>query len=84
MYLNHIKRIVVKSDRVNYILNNRNKYWYTSAQVRDLLNALPYESDRLNVACNLYDRVVDPQNWNIIFDSFSTRNNRNKLAACSR
>lgn len=84
IYLNHVDRIVYRADRIDYILNGRGNYWYTSLQVRQILDHLTYESDMLRVACDLYPRVVDTENWDLVFDAFASRSSRVKLASCSR
>lgn len=47
------------------------KNYLTSVQIADLLNMLSFESTRLEIAKDAYDKVIDPQNYFRVFNAFS-------------
>ena len=56
----------------------------TSAQVKDIIAHLTYDSDRVNFACDAYRNVVDRKNWSIIQSALSFASSRRKVMACTR
>jgi hypothetical protein len=60
---------------------NNPQYRFSTAQVRQLLMLISAESDRLTLARIAWDNVVDPNNYNQLYDVFSSQANRNELTA---
>ena len=56
----------------------------TSAQVKDILLRLTFDSDRVDFACDAYRNVVDRKNWSSVLSALDFRSNRDKVMACSR
>ena len=56
----------------------------TSAQVKDILLRLTFDSDRVDFACDAYRNVVDRKNWSSVLSALDFRSSRNKVMACSR
>lgn len=63
--------------RVIYTAGNHNRF--SVMQVRHLLSKLTFDSDRVEVAANLYDRVEDKQNWFQVYDMFTFSSSRDDL-----
>ena len=56
----------------------------TSAQVRDILSHLTYDSDRVSFACDAYHNVVDRKNWSVIQSALSFASSRRNVMECTR
>jgi hypothetical protein len=54
--------------------------YFTTAQIRELLQQAYYENDRLTLAKSAYDNVVDPVNYTQLYDLFTYQTSRNDLA----
>jgi hypothetical protein len=70
------------SARTAYLANlfGSNYNYFTTAQVRQLLQLAYSENDRLTLAKAAYDNVVDPANFSQLYDLFNYQSNRNDLA----
>ena len=53
--------------------------YFTTPQVRHLLQLFSSESDKLQLAKLAYRRTVDQRNYHQLYDVFSSRRNRNEL-----
>src|ERR1041385_8843012 len=58
-------------------------YYFTTAQVRQLIQLVSSESNRLQLAKDAYDNIVDQANFSQLYDLFSSRS-RNELEAYVR
>jgi len=45
---------------------------YTCAQVKDILESLHNDFDRIEFASSVYDNVIDKEHWDIIYSSFKS------------
>ncbi|MEO7923023.1 MAG: DUF4476 domain-containing protein [Chitinophagaceae bacterium] len=54
--------------------------YFSTSQVRQLLQLITAESDRLTLAKSSYDNVVDKTVFNQVYDLFTTTASRNELA----
>ncbi len=67
------------SQRINVAELGISQNYFTSQQVRRIMEAFTFDNKRLDVAKMAYHKVVDPQNYTIVFDLFTFDNNVNKL-----
>ncbi|MBC7948958.1 MAG: DUF4476 domain-containing protein [Chitinophagaceae bacterium] len=68
----------------NYYLNNfftRDFNYYTSAQVKQLLQTISGEQERLSLAKSSYRGIVDRGNFNTIYSLLATTSSRSDLQA---
>ena len=56
-----------------------NTNYFSTYQVRQLLQLISSETDRLTLAKSAYDNVVDKSNFSQVYDLFSTSSRRNEL-----
>jgi hypothetical protein len=68
-----------KVNAVNDAFQNVN-YYFTTAQVSQLLQAVSGESNRLQLAKASYSRVVDPMNFTSVYSLLSDQSSRDELA----
>lgn len=62
------------------ILNN----YFTSEQVRQMLNVFSFESTKIEVAKKAYDRVIDPEKFYVVYNSFTFESSIDDLQASIR
>ncbi len=55
------------------------KNYFTSKQVLEVLKRFDFESDRLKVAKLLYPRVVDPENFFVVYEAFTFSSSKEEL-----
>ncbi|HXH20247.1 MAG TPA: DUF4476 domain-containing protein [Chitinophagales bacterium] len=60
-----------ESTRQEIALSALGSNYFTSEQVRQMLNVFSFESTKTEVAKRAYDKVVDPDRFYIVFDSFT-------------
>jgi hypothetical protein len=75
--------IGVKMSALVDIFNNSN-YYFTSLQTKQLIQLVSDEDNRLELAKSSYDNIVDPENFNQLYDLFSSQSRRNELAEYAR
>jgi hypothetical protein len=54
-------------------------YYFTTAQTRQLIQLVSDERNRLDLAKESYDNIVDQANFNQLYDVFSSSSSRNEL-----
>ena len=59
-----------------------NSNYFTTAQLRQLLHMFNYESNKVQLAKLVYDRVVDQSNYYNLSDLFSFNSSKDELAHC--
>jgi len=69
--------IGAKMSALSNAFTNEN-YYFTTAQTRQLIQLVSSESNRLELAKESYDNIVDQANFNQLYDIFST-SSRNEL-----
>ncbi len=79
-----IKRANFKADKLSRIKAAARSNHFTSRQVKELMQALDFDNDRVEAACALYPRVIDHNNWFMVFDALAFSSNRHRVEACSR
>jgi len=78
-FLQVVKTTKFGDDKVSVIKQQLRNSMVTSAQVKALIEALPYDKDRLDVAKFAYGKCVDPNNYFVIFPSFQFQNSAQEL-----
>ncbi len=71
------------SAKINFISTsfaNTNNY-FTTTQVKQLIQLVPTENDRLVLAKSAWDNLTDPANYTQLYDLFTNANYRNNFAA---
>ncbi len=69
-----------KMNMINNAFANANNY-FTAYQVRQLIQLIDAESNRLQLAKAAYRGITDPNNISQVYDLFNTQASRNELAA---
>jgi hypothetical protein len=70
----------VKMSALTDIFNNETNY-FTVVQAKQLVQLVSDESNRLQLAKSAYGNITDPQNFNLMYDVFSSQTRKNELAA---
>jgi hypothetical protein len=68
----------VKMTSLTNEFNNANNY-FTTAQARQLIQLVSDENNRLQLAKSSYDNIVDPENFNRLYDLFTSQSKVNEL-----
>ena len=58
--------------------------YFTSQQVRQMLELFTFESTRMSIAKKAYDKVVDQQNYFVVYDAFTFESSIHQLEAYLR
>ena len=58
--------------------------YFTSEQIRQMLNAFTFESTKVEVAKKAYDRVVDPGKFYVVYNAFTFESSIDDLQASIR
>ncbi len=53
--------------------------WYTSAQVRRMLDLFSFDNDKVEAAVVMHPRVVDMENWFRVHDAFTFDSSKDEL-----
>lgn len=67
------------SGKMNTTKEALNRNYFTTQQVRQLLNLFSSENDKLELAKLAYRNTVDQKNYSQLYDVFSSRNSREEL-----
>lgn len=67
-------------DKLNFFRMQKNSVAFTSAQVGILLKEFSFDDNRLQLAKEAYENVVDPENYYRLFDSFSFKSYSEKFS----
>ncbi|MES1221262.1 MAG: DUF4476 domain-containing protein, partial [Bacteroidota bacterium] len=68
----------VKMSSLTNEFNNADNY-FTTAQTRQLIQLVSDENNRLQLAKSSYDNIVDPENFNRLYDLFTSQSKINEL-----
>ena len=66
-------------EKYSIVREAASKNYFTSQQVLQILKKFDFEDDRLKVAKLLYPRVVDPENFFIVYDAFTFSSSKREL-----
>lgn len=78
-FLQVVKTTKFGDDKVSVIKQQLKNTMVTSEQVKALIEALPYDKDRLDVAKFAYRKCVDPNNYFVIYPSFQYQSSAQEL-----
>jgi len=73
------RRASARTTAVTNAISNSN-YYFTTAQVSELLEYVTSESKRLSLAKTVYPKVTDPANFDLVYDQLESQANRDALA----
>jgi len=68
-----------KMSRLTDIFANEN-YYFTVAQAKQLVQLVSAESNRLELAKSAYGNITDPENFNLMYDVFTSQSSKNELS----
>lgn len=68
------------SDKIDFFKMQKNTTTFTTAQIAQLMEDLIFDDNRLILAKEAYECVIDPQNYYQLIDCFSFRSNFEKLS----
>jgi len=66
-----------KMDNARQVINMN---YFTSSQVRQMLQSFSFENDKLDLAKMAYDKTIDKQNFYLVNDAFSYSTTKDELA----
>ncbi len=65
--------------RLRIIRTAAQSRWFTAAQVRQILLALDFSEERIEAGRILYPRVVDIENWSVVYGAFDFKGDAQRL-----
>ncbi|HEX2627580.1 MAG TPA: DUF4476 domain-containing protein, partial [Chitinophagaceae bacterium] len=68
-----------KMNQLTNIFGNTNNN-FTSQQVKQLIELVSAESNRLQLAKTAYGRTVDPENYTVVYNVLSSQASKNELS----
>jgi len=77
--LKAVKEAPFSSEKLTLIEDAASKNYFKSEQVLQLLKTFNFDSYRLKAAKVLYPRVVDPENFFIVYDAFTFSSSKEEL-----
>src|SRR6187399_167349 len=69
-----------KMSRLTEIFANES-YYFTVAQAKQLVQLVSDESNRLELAKSAYGNITDPENFNLMYEVFTSQSSKNELSA---
>jgi hypothetical protein len=75
-----IERASFAADRLRLIENGAKYRHFTAAQVGQIIEQLPFGAEKVEAGVMLYPRVLDKQNWHVVYDGFDFRVDARNLA----
>ncbi len=83
-FLRAIEERTFDSQKLNVAELGIEQNYFTTAQIRRITETFTYDNSRLKVAKMAYTKVVDPENYTIIFDVFTFDSSVEKLVEYMR
>ena len=74
-----VKKENFDADRLKIIKEVAKDQWFTTAQVRQVLEAINYNSNKVDAGVILYPHVVDKDSWFKIYDALPFSSDKDKL-----
>ena len=69
-----------KMSRLTEIFANES-YYFTVAQAKQLVQLVSAENNRLELAKSAYGNITDPENFNLMYEVFTSQSSKNELSA---
>jgi len=77
--LRMLEKASFSDEKYSIVKEAASKNYFTSEQVLQILREFDFEDDRLKVAKLLYPKVVDPENFFIVYDAFTFSSSKREL-----
>lgn len=77
---NTVSKSVFDVDKIEVAKSALAKNYITSAQAKELLSLINFESNRLTLAKFCYDKTLDQQNYFTVYDTFTFSSSVNELS----
>jgi hypothetical protein len=78
-FLSAIHRQAFDRDKVAMATQYLNTHRVSSSQVTRLVNAMSFESSKVDVAMAAYQSTIDPQNYDMVYNAFAFSSSARKL-----
>jgi hypothetical protein len=75
-----LRREWLESSRLNLAMQIFDRNYYTTQQVKEILQLFSFENNKLDLAKHAYARTTDKGNYTTLNDVFSQRSSRDELA----
>ena len=75
-----LRREWLESSRVNLARQIFDRNYYTTEQVKEILQLFSFENNKLDLAKHAYGRAIDKRNYPTLNDVFAQRSSRDELA----
>ena len=69
-----------KMSRLTEIFANES-YYFTVAQAKQLVQLVSAENNRLELAKSAYGNITDPENFNLMYEVFTSQSSKNELSS---
>lgn len=66
-------------DKILYVRQQMSRNYFTSVQIQTIISKLSFDKNKVILAKELYHYCSDPNNYFIVFDSFTFRQYRNEV-----
>lgn len=78
-FLQNLKRASFDDQKIRLIQAQVKVSWFTSSQIKQILQNLSFDPQRLVAGKILFDKCVDPQNFHQVYQVFSFKSYRDQL-----
>jgi hypothetical protein len=72
-WLDNLEETRFSADRMARVQDAAERGWFTSAQIAEVLEVLPFGPEKVEAGALLYSRCVDPENWYVVYPVFDFR-----------
>lgn len=79
MYLEAFKKFSFTSEKMSFLREQMHIQHFSSAQAATLMEQLAFDSDKLEFAKMVYPKIIDPQNFFLVYEKFSFSSTREQL-----
>jgi hypothetical protein len=78
-FLQALRRETFDDEKLEFLAPVAHQSYFSSEQVRQILDKFLFDNNREEAAIILYPKVVDPVNWFVIYDTFTFSSNVNEI-----
>ena len=75
----NIQTMRIDNDKVSFLKDQIDYFFLTSSQLSNLLYAITFEDNRLDLAKYAYRKIIDPQNYGLVFNTLTFNSTKHDL-----
>jgi hypothetical protein len=78
-FLKSVKGNTFDNEKASFVESQASTRYFTSAQARDILKTFSFDDGRVTAGLALYPRVIDPENFFVVYEVFTFDTGRKAL-----